>query len=448
MTHAHFALRGQTLTFRGDPFMIKTEAAADFHEDGAVVIEAGRIREVGPAGAVLARHPGIAVESWPGHLIMAGFVDCHIHYPQTAVIASYGAQLIEWLNTYTFPAELKFADDAHAAASAEFFLDECLRNGTTTVSAYCTVHPGSADALFAAATRRDMRIAAGKVMMDRNAPPGLLDTAERGYRESKALIERWHGKGRNLYAVTPRFAPTSTSAQLDAAGALWREHPGTLMQTHISENPKEIAWVRELFPDATDYLGVYERHGLIGRGAIFGHAIHLTERERAVFCASGSAIAHCPTSNAFIGSGLFDLAGLRHADPAATVGLATDVGGGSSFSMMQTMRSAYEIAQLRGYSLHPVRAYYLATVGSAEAMGLGGVVGNLAPGHEADVVVLDLASRPLITERMRHARNLADVLFTQMILADDRAVRATYVAGRKLFDRDAPARAFDRAAAR
>lgn len=432
-------LRGRTLAFRGDPFVVAPERAIDSHEDGGILITDGQIADIGPYAAVARRAGGAQVDDWTGHLIMAGFVDCHIHFPQTEVIASYGAQLIEWLSTYTFPAEMKFADAAYAAAAAEFFLDECLRNGTTTVGAYCTVHPGSVDALFAAASRRDMRIAAGKVMMDRNAPDGLLDTAESGYRDSKALIARWHGRGRNIYAVTPRFAPTSTPAQLKAAGALWREHPDTLMQTHLSENRKEIAWVRELFPDCPDYLGVYEQYGLAGKGAIFGHAIHLTEREKALLKASGSAIAHCPTSNAFIGSGLFDLQGLRHCDEPVTVGLATDVGGGSSFSMLQTMRSAYEIAQLRGYSLHPVRAYYLATLGSAAAMGLAGKIGNLASGFEADVVVLDLASRPLIAERMRHARGLADALFIQMILGDDRAVRATYVAGRKLFDRDLPA---------
>ncbi len=425
-----FALRGTTLAFRADPFTVAPDAAIDCNDDGAVIIEHGRIVAVGPAVATLAAHPSIRIESYPGHLIMAGFVDCHIHFPQTEVIASYGKQLIDWLNTYTFPAELKFADAAYAGRMAEVFLDEVLRNGTTTVCAYCSVHPQSVDALFAAAEKRGMAIAAGKVLMDRNAPAGLLDTAPRGYAESKELLERWHGRGRATYAISPRFAPTSTPAQLDAAATLWREHPDALMQTHVSENLKEIAWVKALFPDARDYVDVYERCGLLGPGAILGHAIHLKPREIKALRKSGAAIAHCPTSNTFIGSGLFDLKGLRASDAPIPVGLATDVGGGSSFSMFATMRSAYEIAQLRGHPLHPAQSYWLATLGSARAMRLDHRIGNLAVGYDADIIVLDLASRPLLTERMRHAKDIWDVLFAQMILADDRAVKTVYVAGR------------------
>ena len=300
-----------------------------------------------------------------------------------------------------------------------------LRNGTTTVSSYCTVHPRSVDAFFAAANKRDMRVAGGKVMMDRNAPPGLLDTPQSGYDDSKALIARWHAKGRNVYAVSPRFAPTSSPEQLEAAGALWREHPGTLMQTHVSENAKEIAWVRELYPDAPDYFGVYERFGLSGPGANFGHAIHLNARERDALRASGSGISHCPTSNTFIGSGLFDLAGLK----PGLIGLATDIGGGSSFSMFATMRTAYEIAQLRGHSLHPVQAFYLATSGSARVLRMERRIGNLAAGMEADIIVLDPRSRPILAGRVGQARGIEDVLFALMILADDRAVKAVYVNG-------------------
>ena len=422
-----FAIRGQTFAFNADPFVAGPQAAYTYDSDGAVVIEAGRIRDAGTAAAVLARHPGIRVDAYPSHLIMAGFVDCHIHYPQTRMIASYGAQLIEWLNTYTFPAELAFADPAHAAAIAELFFDETLRNGTTTVCSYCTVHPQSADAFFAAASRRNLRVAGGKVLMDRNAPPGLTDTPRSGHDDSKALIARWHGKGRNVYAVSPRFAPTSSPEQLEAAGALWREHPGTLMQTHLSENAKEIAWVRRLFPDAPDYYGVYERFGLVGPGANFGHAIHLSERERLALRASGSGISHCPTSNTFIGSGLFDLAGFT----PGLVGLATDVGGGSSFSMFSTMRTAYEVAQLRGHSLHPVQAYYLASLGSARVLRMDHQIGNLAAGMEADIVVLDPRARPILAERVGQARSLEDILFALMILGDDRAVKAVYVAGER-----------------
>lgn len=422
-------VRGETFAFTTDPFEVPPGSAYRHDSDGAVLIEAGRIREVGPASDMLARHPGIEVAHYPGHLVMAGFVDCHIHYPQTRVIASYGKQLIDWLNTYTFPAELAFADPAYAAAIAEVFFAEVLRNGTTTLCSYCTVHPQSVDAFFSAAAARNMRVAGGKVVMDRHAPPGLLDTAKSGYEDSEALIARWHGRGRAVYTVSPRFAPTSTPEQLEAAGALWRAHPGTLMQTHLSENMREIAWVHELFPDAPDYFGVYERFGLAGPGANFGHAIHLTERERGALIASGSGISHCPTSNTFIGSGLFDLAGLRAA--GVPLGLATDVGGGSSFSMLATMKAAYEIAQLRGVSLHPVQAFHLASLGSARVLGMEQQIGNLAAGYEADIVVLDPRAKPVLAERVAEARSIEDVLFALMILGDDRAVRAVYVAGER-----------------
>jgi guanine deaminase len=437
MDHAagKFAVRGQTLAFRGDPFLVAPEDAVAFDSDGAVVVENGTIAETGPAGEILAKHPGIAVEHYAQDLIMAGFVDCHVHYPQCEVIASYGEQLLEWLNRYTFPAEQKFADPDYARGVAEHFLDEALRNGTTTASVYCTVHPESVDAFFAAAELRGLRMAAGKMMMDRNAPRALLDTAQTGYDQSKALIARWHGRSRLTYVVSPRFAPTSTPEQLEAAGTLWREHPDALVQTHLSENPREIAWVRSLYPDAPDYFGVYERYGLTGRGSNFGHAVHLTDRERAAFRATGSGISHCPTSNAFLGSGLFDMKGLREGRSDVPVGLATDIGGGSSLSMFQTMRSSYEICRLAGYSLHPAKAYYLATVGSATVMHLADRIGNLLPGHEADFIVIDLRSRPQIARRMDTAADLWEMLFVQMIMADDRAIRATYAGGRKVYAR-------------
>ena len=425
------AVRGQTICFVDDPFRVAPAAAIRHERDGVVVIEDHIIAAVGPADEVLAAYPGVAVAHYPGDLIMAGFVDVHVHYPQTRMIASYGRQLLNWLNDYTFPAELAFADAAVGAATAELFLDELVRNGITTAGVYGTVHPQSVDAFFAAATRRGMRMAAGKVMMDRHAPDGLTDTAQSGYDESEALIGRWHGRDRCTYAITPRFAPTSTGAQLAAAGALWQAYPDALMQTHLSENQAEIAWVKELFPAAVDYLGVYEMFGLVGPGAIFGHAIHLTEREIALFRASGSAIAHCPTSNLFIGSGLFDMAGLRASASPVCVGLGSDVGGGSSFSMFATMKAAYEIAQLRGFSLHPVQAFWLATVGGAQAMRMADRIGNLAAGLEADLIVIDPASRPLIAARMAQAVDISDVLFAQMILADDRALRAVYCNGRR-----------------
>ncbi|MCH8139092.1 MAG: guanine deaminase [Proteobacteria bacterium] len=429
-------LKGQTLTFTDDPFRVGPEAAVAHQSDGAVWIEDGLIRAVGPAEEILERAPTAPVVDYGDCLITAGFVDCHAHYPQLSMVASYGEQLLEWLEKYTFPTESAFADTDHARAAAGFFLDQCLRNGITTSSVYATVHPGSVDAFFEAASARGLRMGCGKVLMDRNAPDALRDTAQTGYDQSKALIERWHGIGRNIYAITPRFAPTSSPAQLEAAGALWKEYPDTLMQTHLSENPKEVAWVAELFPEAPDYFGVCEEFGLAGPGAIFGHAIHLTARERAAIRDTGSAIAHCPTSNTFMGSGLFDMEGLRDSARPVTVGLATDVAGGSSLSMFATMRTAYEIAQLRGYSLHPAKAWYLASAGSAAAMRLDRRIGNLAPGMEADMVVIDLASTPLIARRMAGADSLWDALFAQIILADDRAIRATYAAGRLVFQGD------------
>lgn len=432
-----FAIRAQTLAFKADPFEVAPEDAISFDSDGCVVVAAGRIEAVAPAHEVIARNPSLPVIHYADHLIMAGFVDAHIHYPQTGIIASYGTQLLEWLETYTFPEELKFADPAYADQIAELFLNELLRNGTTTASVYCTVHPQSVEAIFMASKKRGLRMAAGKSMMDRNAPPGLRDTAQSGYDESEALIHRWHGRDRLTYVVTPRFSATSSDAQMTAMGALWRANPTTLMQTHIAETQAEIAWIRHLFPTARDYLDTYERVGLIGPGANFGHAIHLEPREVDRLRATGSGISHCPTSNVFMGSGLFDLEALRQGTQPIPVGLGTDVGGGSSFSMLATLRAAYEIAQLRGNSLHPIRAFWLATVGSARLMRLEKLIGNLAPGHDADLVVLDLKSTPVIAQRMARATSISDALFVQMILGDDRAIAATYANGQLVHRRSA-----------
>ncbi|HUF88003.1 MAG TPA: guanine deaminase [Thermohalobaculum sp.] len=420
-------LRGRLMRFAGDPFEIGADAALACDEDGALAMRDGRIVGVGAAAQVQAGHPGATVEHVGSRLIAPGFVDCHVHYPQTGVIASYGKQLIEWLETYTFPEEARFGDPAYAREAARVFFDEALRHGVTTVSSFCTVHPESVDAFFAEAARRGLRALGGKVMMDRNAPKEVRDTAQSGYDQSKALIARWHGVGRALYAVTPRFAPTSTEAQLKAAGALWAEHPDCPMQTHLCENTNEINWVRALFPRDPDYLGVYERHGLLGPGAIFGHAIHLRRRERARLAEAGAAVAHCPTSNQFLGSGECDVAGL--AGLGVRVGLASDVGGGSSLSMFHTMKAAYEVAQRRGVSLGPVHLWWLATAGAARALGIGDRVGNLALGLEADAVVLDLESTPLLRHRVGRADSITEILFAQIVLADERAVQSTISGG-------------------
>lgn len=419
-------LLGQTLTFAGDPFA-EGPAAARHERQGGVLVRDGRIAALGTAGALRALHPAAAVEDCGAALISAGFVDAHAHYPQTAIIASWGKRLIDWLNLYTFPEEMRFADPAYAAAVAARHLDLLLAHGTTTVCTYATIHPGSVDAYLAEAGRRGMRVVAGRTAMDRNAPPALTDSATAAHDETQALIARWHGLGRLGVAITPRFAPTSSPGQLAALGALWAAHPDCLMQTHLAEQPDEVAWVARLFPAARDYLDVYEAAGLLGPRAVFGHAIHLTSRERARLAEAGASIAHCPTSNAFIGSGLFDLAGL--AGGRVRVGLATDTGGGSSFSMLRTMAAAYEIAQLRGHAVHPAQLWWLATAGSARALHLDDRIGRLAPGMEADLVAIDLASTPAIAQRAARAGDLWEALFATIMMGDDRAVRAVWVGG-------------------
>ncbi|MHA1527784.1 MAG: guanine deaminase [Alphaproteobacteria bacterium] len=427
-------LRGKLLRFAGDPFEIGAEAALTYDEDGALAMRDGMIVDVGPAGTVLTDHPDARVTNVGKRLIAPGFVDCHVHYPQTGIIASHGTQLLDWLNTYTFPEESRFGDMAYAQAAARAYFDEQLRNGVTSACSFCTTHSQSVDAYFEEAARRGVRAVGGKVMMDRNAPETLRDTAQSAYDDSKALIAKWHGVGRALYAVTPRFAPTSTEAQLEAAGTLWAEHPGCVMQTHLSENGNEIVWVGELFPDCADYFGVYEKYGLIGARAIFGHAIHLTPREVERLAETGAAVAHCPTSNQFLGSGECDVTGLR--GRGVNVGLATDVGGGSSFSMFHTMKAAYEVAQRRGVSLSPVHLWWLATQGAARALGLGDRIGNLGLGLEADAVVLDLRSTPILRHRMARAESTAEALFAQIVLADDRAVAATLSGGKVVYHGD------------
>ena len=431
------ALRGPALTFTGDPFGDGLDSTMVHEPDAIVAMADGHITHFGPAATVRPALPsGLEVRDvGPNALISAGFIDTHVHYPQTPMIAAYGAQLLDWLQRYTFPNELKFADKEHARRVARLFLREALRNGTTTSCVYCTVHPQSVDALFEEAEAIGLRLAAGKVLMDRNAPEALRDTPQAGYDQSAELIARWHGRGRLLYAITPRFGGTSSPAQLAAAGALWRSHPGCLMQTHLSETPQEVAWMKELFPDRRDYLDVYDHHGLCGRRAVFGHGIWLAEDELQRLHEADAAIAHCPTSNFFLGSGAFDIARAVRRERPVRVGLGTDIGAGTSFSMLATLGEAYKAAQLNRHALSAGHAFYLATRGSARALDLEDRVGSLAVGHEADLVVLDLRSTPLIADRMDEARDFAEQLFIQMTLGDDRAVRETWVAGRLAWER-------------
>ena len=420
-------LLGQTLSFTADPF-IEGPAAARHDRRGGVLIEDGRIAAVGPADTLRTAHPQAQIRDYGDGLISAGFVDCHMHYPQTGIIASWGKRLVDWLESYTFPEEMRFDDARHARRIAALSLDLALANGTTTLCSYATSHPESVDAFFAEAEARGLRALAGKTCMDRNAPAALCDTPARAHDESQALIERWHGRGRLSYVITPRFAPTSTPAQLEALGALWKAHPDCPMQTHLSEQTDEVEWVAGLFPQARDYLDVYEGFGLIGPGAVFGHAIHLTPRERARLAESGAGVAHCPTSNSFIGSGLCDVDGLKRA--GVPVGLATDTGGGSSFSMLRTMAAAYEIGQLRGTALHPAQLWWLATRGAAGVLGLEDRIGDLRPGCEADLVVLDLKATPAIAQRAARAEDFWEALFPTIMMGDDRCIREVRVAGR------------------
>ena len=421
-------LLGQTFETSGDPFTSPWEESVRVNSDGAVLVEQGRITAVADRDALTRAHPDAQVTDYGQHLILPGFVDAHAHYPQTAMIASWGKQLIDWLNTYTFPEEIRLADPDYAARIAARYFDLTLACGTTTVCSYSTIHPHSVTTFFEAAEARGLRTVAGKTCMDRNAPADLCDTAQSAYDDSKRLLQEWHGRGRARYAITPRFSPTSTPDQLRALGTLWAENPDCLMQTHLSEQPAEIEWVRGLFPDARDYLDTYETFGLIGENAIYGHAIHLTPREIDRIKETDAALVHCPTSNTFIGSGLMDVAGL--AARGISLGLATDTGGGSSFSMLRTMAAAYEIAQLRGVALHPAQLLWLATTGSARALRLDTYIGTLAPGIEADITVLDLASTPAIAQRFDQASSIWEAVFPTIMMGDDRAVADVWISGK------------------
>lgn len=427
MPHAK-AYRAALLHFLADPHVVDIEASYQYFEDGLLLIAEGKVVQLGDAQNLIQKLPGSTeIIEYPHSLIVPGFIDTHVHYPQLGVIGSYGTQLLDWLETYTFPTEGRFADPAHARDQAGLFLRELLRNGTTTALVFGTVHPQSVDAFFEAAEKLNLRMIAGKVLMDRNAPDYLTDTAESGYAESKKLIERWHGKGRLHYAVTPRFAPTSTPEQLRLAGKLLGEYPGLYLHTHLSENIQEIQWVRELFPERQGYLDVYDHFQLLGERSVFAHGIHLCDEECRRLGESGSAVAFCPTSNLFLGSGLFDLARLE--SHSVRIGLGTDVGGGTSLSQLQTLNEAYKVLQLQGQTLDPFKALYLATLGGARALYLDRYIGNLEPGKDADFVVLDYQATPLLSYRMSQANRLAERLFALVMLGDDRAVRETFAAG-------------------
>lgn len=420
-------LRGRLLTFHHEPSGADDSDAYTYVEDGAVLICDGLIVASGDYAQV-ALGAGVAeITDHRPHLLMAGFIDAHIHFPQVQIIASWGSQLLDWLNGYTFPAEAEYADAQHARAMAGKFCSLLTDHGTTTAAAFCSVHKASAEALFAEAADRNMRMIAGKTMMDRNAPEAVLDTPQSGYDDSKDLITEWHGKGRASYAITPRFAITSSPEQMEMAGALAAEHPDCHIQTHLSENHDEIAYTAELYPQSRDYLDVYESYGLLGPRTLLGHAIHLKNREIEAIAQTGAHPVFCPTSNLFLGSGLFDDAGLRAR--GITNGIATDIGAGTSYSMLQTLNEGYKILQLQGQALRALRAFYWITRGNAEVLGLADKIGTLEAGSEADIVVLDPRATPAMDLRMGRTETFAEELFALQMMGDDRAIVQTYVAG-------------------
>lgn len=433
MSSTRTAYRAAILHSIADPAEVGLEASYEYFADGVLLVEDDLIKAVGPAETLLPTLGDIELIEYENALITPGFIDTHIHFPQTGMVGAYGEQLLDWLNNYTFPCESRFGDKAHADQVAEIFLAELLRNGTTTALVFASMHPESVNALFEAAERLNLRLITGKVMMDRNAPDYLTDTADSSYADSKALIERWHGKGRLHYAVTPRFAPTSTPEQLTLAGQLLSEHEGLYMQTHISENVKEVEWVKALFPERKNYLDVYDHYHLLGERSVLAHGVHLCDEECARLAETGSAIAFCPTSNLFLGSGLFNLAQAERFK--VNVGLGTDVGGGTSFSLLQTLNEAYKVMQLQGEKLSPFKSLYLATLGGARALRLEDRIGTLQPGSEADFVVLDYKATPLLDYRISQSKSLEETLFVLMTLGDDRTVAQTFAAGRLVHQR-------------
>ncbi len=435
-SEARRAIRGCIVHCLHDPGEGDDPNALEILEDGVIVIEDGRVVRTGPADAVL---PGLdadtPVADHRGRLVIPGMVDCHVHYAQTDVIASFGEQLLTWLERYTFPAEGRFHDAGLAAETARFFVDELLRNGTTSALVLGTVHAVSADAILEAARARGMRLAAGKVLMDRNAPDYLRDTPETGYRDTRALIERWHGVDRLSYAITPRFAPTSSDAQLERVGELARAYPDTYVHTHVAENAQEVAWVAELFPWSRSYLDVYDRYGMLRERALYAHCIHLDDDDRRRMAETGAVMGFCPTSNLFLGSGLFDYAAARSA--GVRVGLATDVGGGTSMSMLRTAAEAYKVAQLRGTALSPARLLYLTTLAGAEALSVADRIGSFRAGCEADLVVLDPAATPMIARRTAAAETVAERLFALFTLGDEHCIAETWLQGQPAYTRAA-----------
>lgn len=423
-------IRGQTVSFGATP-------QDTCHEvNGAIVAgDDGTILWTGPRSLLPQAFKQAPVDDYGGKLVMPGLIDAHIHFPQYRMLAAPGKDLLDWLSRFAFPEESRYGDPDYAATAADIFLDRLAQHGTTSALAFCSVHKSCADALFAAALRRNMALITGKTMMDRNAIPAVQDDPETGARQSEELYRQWHGKGRLRYAVTPRFAVTSSEAQLRLAGELLKSLDGALMQTHLSESLAEIAFVKQLFPNARDYTDVYDRYGLLGSRSLFAHGIHLSERESKRLSESESTVVHCPTSNTFLGSGLMSMAHLRKADRPVHMGIATDVGGGTTYSMLATLGEAYKVQMLAGYKPTAFELFHLATRGNAGRLGIAHETGSLEIGKFADLVVLDPAATPVLASRHEISQSLEDVLFSLAILGDGRAVHATYIAGKKVHER-------------
>ncbi len=431
LAHGIKAFRGEILHFLADPSKTAKEESYQYFEDGLLVVKDGIIVQVGEAHPLLGDLPNDGeITHYKTGLIMPGFIDTHVHYPQTEMIASYGEQLLEWLENYTFPTEKKFSDLQHGKKVAEFFLSELLNAGTTTALVFGTVHKESVEAFFSVAEEKNLRMICGKVLMDRNCPDYLRDTANSGYQDSKSLIKKWHKKGRLQYAITPRFAPTSTDDQLDKAGQLLEEFPDVYMQTHLSENQDEIDWVRELFPESKNYLDVYDKSHLLGRRSVFAHGVHLHDEECQRLSESHSALSFCPSSNLFLGSGLFNLSQAQAHDVNASFG--SDIGAGTTFSMLRTISEAYKTQQLRKDKLSPYQSFYVATLGGAIALDLEGTIGNFLTGNEADFIVLDYHATPLMSRRIERCTTLTEKLFILSMLGDERHIMDTYILGNRI----------------
>jgi guanine deaminase len=423
-------IRGQILSFG------KTHHEVTHESKGGIVVgDDGTILWSGPLSLLPRNFQGILADDYGDCIVMPGFIDAHIHFPQLRMLAAPGKDLLDWLTRFTFPEEARYSDFGYAKLNAKTFLQYLFANGTTAAMAFCSVHKTCVDALFGEALSRKMALVTGKTMMDRNALPEVHDDATTGGKDSEKLYQAWHGKGRLRYAISPRFAITSTEAQLKVSGELLKSYPDAMMQTHLSESPGEIAWIKTLFPNDLDYTAVYERFGLVKDHSVFAHGVHLSDSECQRLHDAGATIAHCPTSNNFLGSGLMSMKHLGKKNRPVSVALATDVGGGTSYSMLATLGETYKVQMLTGYRPSALELFHLATRGNAERLHLDHEIGALETGKYADIVVLDPRATPVLAARQDLSQSLEDMLFALMILGDDRAIRATYVAGEKVHER-------------